>query len=246
MLVDMLKKSLTLGFKLLNKILGIRPEYIFVMGHMRSGSSLLSHLLLSNTQINGLGESNAIYQTPPELWRLALKSQLKARRLSKNSFYLDQINHNEKTPNYELLKNENIKVILLIRNPQETVASIMKLAEEYYEPWTQQRAEKYLTDRYKGLITIARLLPEERVIWVEYEKLTEQSDSTLDSLSNFLSLKSKLKAQYDTFGFTGKHGDPSDKLRSGKVGARSPGKNTIEVSEQCSKVYARCQALATA
>lgn len=207
---------------------------------MRSGSSLLSHLLLSNEQVSGLGESNAVYENDADLWRLVLKCQLKKKNLSKEQYYLDQVNHNEKTPNHHLLIQQDARIIFLIRNPENAVVSILKLTKDYYTPWTQEMAEEYLINRYKGLMTLSDFLPKECCTWVEYEELTHNSESELKRLSRFLSLKKPLGQEYDTFWFSGQHGDPSDQLLSGKINQKTGNKSKLTISGKCIKKYEQC------
>ncbi|HUA89621.1 MAG TPA: sulfotransferase, partial [Steroidobacteraceae bacterium] len=39
-----------------------RPQALLVLGHMRSGSTLLLHLLMTHPQIAAVGERNAVYR----------------------------------------------------------------------------------------------------------------------------------------------------------------------------------------
>ena len=49
-------------------------RYIFILGHMRSGSSLLAHILADNAEVAGAGESHITYQTPRDLPKLILRT----------------------------------------------------------------------------------------------------------------------------------------------------------------------------
>ena len=239
------KQFLTLIYRAFAGLTGFnKPRFVLVMGHMRSGSSLLSHLLLSNPQIMGLGESNAIYRSQNDLWKLVMKSQWKNKQFSKAAIYLDQINHNEKTPITQLLQKANIQLIFLIRQPDNAVASIIKLTEDYYTPWSQEQAENYLTARYQWLLELAQSLPADRVMWLEYENLTSNSDEQLSRLNDFLALKIPLSSNYETFSFSGKHGDPSENLKSGKINPEDKNKTVINVSATCQQAYAKCLELA--
>lgn len=59
-----------------------RTDYLFVMGHMRSRSSLLTHILLSHPTMLGLGESNAIYESNLKLLYMKSKTLLKNRSVN--------------------------------------------------------------------------------------------------------------------------------------------------------------------
>ena len=239
------KSVLTSLYRAFSWITGFRsPRFVFIMGHMRTGSSLLSHLLLSNAEIMGLGESNAIYSQKNDLWRLVMKAQWQQRQFSRTARYLDQINHNKKTPQAPLLQKNNVQLICLIREPAHATASIMKLTQDYYTPWTHEQAEAYLCQRYEGILQLAQSLPKERVIWVEYEKLTSQSEETLARLSDFLTLQTPLSPEYETHSFSGKHGDPSDNLKSGQINRQAIKKELPPVGTACQKAYDQCIELA--
>jgi hypothetical protein len=49
---------------------------LLLLGHMRSGSTLVLHLLLTNPQIAALGERNVRYALAADLARLALSARM--------------------------------------------------------------------------------------------------------------------------------------------------------------------------
>ena len=49
-------------------------RYVFILAHMRSGSTLLAHLLASHPDFVGAGETKVCYRTPADLPQLILKT----------------------------------------------------------------------------------------------------------------------------------------------------------------------------
>ena len=47
-------------------------RFVFILGHMRSGSSLLAHILASHRNIARRGEAHISYQTVEDLPRLSI------------------------------------------------------------------------------------------------------------------------------------------------------------------------------
>ena len=72
---------------------------------MRSGSSLLLHVLMTSPEISGCGERNRIYRDDEDLAILAIKSNLAQREKYRASHSVDQINHLAK-PRKELYQDK--------------------------------------------------------------------------------------------------------------------------------------------
>ncbi len=191
---------------------------IFILGHMRSRSSLLAHILLSNPQIVGTGESNAVYQNFLKCHWMDIKAHLKNRKIPYTRIFLDQINHNTKTPNKEIIYDNKTKVIILIRQPNETISSILKLSEKFYNnSWTVMDAANYYLDRLKFISSILKNKKPNDIKLILSDQLINDDKNILQSVSHFLGLKIPLKSNYSTFSFTGLHGDPSKNINSGYI-----------------------------
>lgn len=196
------------------------PMVVFILSHMRSGSSLLEHILSSNEQILGTGEQNRIYYEENDLKKMELFARRNQKSMLKFYKYMvDQVLHNEQTPNMNLLKNKHIKFIFLIRSPLETITSIENLGGR---PYNLNKAGKYnpinyYTDRLNELILLSKSLPVKSQFFLTYSDLTMKTNQTLYDLSQFLDLKSPLNKVYKLKRSTGKFGDQSDNIKIGKV-----------------------------
>src|ERR1700731_2228397 len=72
---------------------GRQYRFIFILGHMRSGSTLLSHILASHLDIVGAGEAHITYQTPADLPQLVLRTcEFLRRPVLRETYIVDQIN----------------------------------------------------------------------------------------------------------------------------------------------------------
>lgn len=221
------------------------PKALLVLGHMRSGSTLLLHLLLSHPQIAGLGERGASYRSVTDLGRLAIATRLRRRMpLRPLRYVADQVNHSRFTPNVSLLEDPRVRLLFLVRHPAASLASLLDLTRTYYEPWSVAQAVDYYVERVDSLAGYAR---SERVrshgAFVTYEDLTERTQETLSCLQFFLGTEPNFEPTYRLQDFTGKRGDPGANIASGRVRRAAP-KNTSELPaqevERAMRSYRRC------
>lgn len=218
-----------------------KDEYVFVVSHMRSGSTLLSHLLMSNGEICGVGESNRVYHSDRDLLMLTLKSRLRfLTRFFSSRYFLDQVNHNHMLPDLNVLHSNRTKMIFLCREPHHSLASIVQLSKDFYlGSWDQKKADDYYVARLEHLKKIWMSQSDStNCLLLTYNELINDSDQCLKQLQEFLGLGSPLKASYQKFSFTGKSGDPSESIQSGKI-VRGNSKNIHKdsASENAWKAY---------
>ena len=215
---------------------------ILIMGHMRSGSTLLLHLLMSHSQIIGCGERNTAYRAPRDLDRLAVESRLRAGSLLRAYQYAaDQINHTRFTPVERLLDHARVRLLFLVREPEPTIASIIAVAGRYYPSfgWTVERAAAYYMERLHALERIASGLANPASgIFLTHDDLVRRSVETLHLLERYLNLAESLSPRYDLQEFTGRRGDPMDGVRRGRIDPLRPDRR-IELPEE---VLARVRA----
>ncbi|HYR83028.1 MAG TPA: sulfotransferase [Terriglobia bacterium] len=200
--------------------LGAAPlPAVFVMGHMRSGSTLLLHILLTHPEIIGCGERNTPYRSSIDLDKLEIASRIAQRAPFRRVRYaIDQINHDKFTPNPDLLGDERLHCIFLIREPKATIQSIVNLSRSYYEPWTVQRAVDYYSQRLRTLAEYAtRLGRRNEALALTYNDLVADTSSVLRRMESFLGLSGTLREEYTMQRFTGKRGDPSENIHVGRI-----------------------------
>jgi hypothetical protein len=233
------------------RALGVeRPQALFIMGHMRCGSTLLLHILLTNPRLIGYGERNAAYLSNEDLDKLELAARIAQRAPFRDAGYaVDQINHDRFTPSPDLLGNERVRCVFLIRDPQPTIQSIVSLTQTFYEPWTIARAVDYYTLRLQTLAGYAKSMGRE-MLSLTYDELVDETPSMLRRLESFLCLREKLREEYAIQRFTGTRGDPSEHIHAGRI-VRNRGTPSVEIPkhefERAFESYRACmEALETA
>lgn len=201
---------------MLDRLRGNRQQYVFVLAHMRSGSSLLLHLLASHAAIAGCGERNTLYRGQFDLDRLALKTRLYNRCVFRPPQYVaDQINHNNLVESPDLLRNPRLKCVFLLREPAGAISSMLDVLQEHYGTQYEEAAT-YYRERLGTLVEYASVAGERSFV-LTYGDLTGRTEETLSSLRRFLELETPLTPAYRIFDFTGKSGDPSPTIREGRI-----------------------------
>jgi Sulfotransferase family len=198
---------------------GETQPVIFVVGHMRAGSTLLSLILLTHEAITGGGERNRVYRTPFDLDWLALNVRWMHRSFRRRYRYMvDQINHSHFTPDPQLLNHPRLRILFLIREPVATVSSILRLTAEFYELWPLQRAVDYYVERLTTLTHYAHAIQEPaHALALTYDDLIGQSAQTFEKLRQFLALDTGFSETYTLQRFTGSRGDPTALIKQGHI-----------------------------
>jgi len=209
------------------KVLRIGQQFVFVLGTMRSGSSLLTHFLLSSRDTNGWGEQNAVYKNELDLFKLIVRTGYRSRRRpARAKYYVDQINHNHFTPDPALFNSERLRTIVLVRSPQATISSIVNLSKQFYGgKWGPEAACEYYIKR---LAFLKNHLADSNALCIQYEHLCEEPERELKRLEIYLDIKIPHYTSYPLQPFTGTRGDPGKKITQGQItAARSHQENQI-------------------
>jgi hypothetical protein len=190
---------------------------IFILSHMRSGSSLLAHILNSNPEIIGYGETHINYTSKLDFKHLMFKVYWQLKELDMSHQYiLDKILHDHKILEETLLTSENLYTIFLIREPKRTLASILDLKPH----WTEETALSYYIQRLSTLERYAKIInSKERSLWLDYDQLLESSNSVFKTLKNFLGTKAGFSEEYEVLKTTGIRGigDSSENIQAGCI-----------------------------
>lgn len=192
-------------------------KFLFILSHMRSGSSLFVHILNSNPEIIGYGETHINYQSLADLKALQFKVywQLKNVRM-RHQYILDKILHDHKILNTDILGSPNIYVVFLIREPRRTIASIRNLKPD----WAEQKALNYYCQRLKTLVNYAEIIGDpERCFLLTYDQLINNSKDVFLSLKHFLNTTAGFSEEYQILKTTGKRGigDSSENIKAGRI-----------------------------
>jgi hypothetical protein len=223
------------------------PSALLLLGHMRSGSTLLLHLLMTNPEVSALGERGAVYTSRADLARLAIAARLARRAPFRCLRYVaDQVNHNQLTPNSRLLQDPRVRILFLLRRPQCTIASILELYRLHYrQSWSPCQAVDYYIERLGALTELGESLASPiRAALISYEALMDLPQETLEALRLFLGLKEGFTQTYTTYSFTGKHGDPGPNIAAGRIIHKVPTAPVhLDASElqRATRAYDRCR-----
>jgi len=193
---------------------------LFLLGHMRSYSSLLSHILGSHPQIDGYCETHTKYRTRLDLWRLHHRVRKLTAQPLEGDYVFDKILH-EYPLARSILDSSRTRGIVLVRQPCATVRSIIEMGLNYSPvAWHRdfERVARYYETRLAGLLRLAEAL-RGRVVFLEAESLVSRTRAVLDQLEVFLELRSPLQPEYRLFAHTGEmgFGDPSEAISAGRV-----------------------------
>lgn len=222
-------------------------KYIFLFSHMRSRSSVLSHILGSNPSICGYRELHRPYDQVFPLLRMKLKiiKELNCDTVGERYFF-DKILQDCIFPDSILEKN-NVKIIFLLREPESTIKSIIKMvemtgADSYKDIHT---VSAYYCARLKYMIDLSNKYHGD-CFFIESDDLVSDENRVLDKLTTWLELDVPLVKEYSTFKYTGRsgHGDPSSNIKSGvlmKTHEHAGIDIPSEILEQTRKCYLECR-----
>jgi len=194
-------------------------QILFVLSHMRSGSTLLTHILASNPEIIGNGETHFSYESEADFKKLIFHSYWNnpVKPLNINHKYiLDKVLHNQYFLNDQFLNSENVSAIYLLRAPQRTLESILNIKSHF----TEKDALDYYKERLSCLEQYAKKINNpEQSLFITYEEILHQTNSFLPRIQKFLGTKAEFFEEYEVLSTTGRRGfgDSSENIKAGKI-----------------------------
>lgn len=203
-------------------------KYIIILSHMRSGSSLLIHLLASNSDVLCYGESHLSYDNPKSLIHLVAKNFLYRRKFFPTGIFVaDKILHSKfRLDVFENFPKNRLKIIYLLREPMGTISSLRKAGAK--------RGYDYYFERLVELQSLA-LRFGDRIpsLLLSYDNLIWNTKKTLETLQIFLGLENKFSEEYPILPSTGEIGigDPSENIKKGKIIRKSTPKQIVGIKE---------------
>lgn len=216
---------------------------------MRAYTSLAGHILGSHPQINGYFEMHHSYDDASSLNR-QLALYLENEELKPNSrFLFDKLLHNDYCLRPERLGLSEMKVLVCLREPEQTIKSIVSLFSKkeiddlYASPVASAR---YYIERVSALADYCRAHGQ-RYYYFDSALLPSAPDLLLPEMSRWLALDSPLKDRYDIFSGTGEagKGDSSGVIRSGRINDRVSDYSSIDVPENqlvtARQIYQECR-----
>ena len=195
-------------------------QYIFILGHMRSRSTLLSHLLGSHPEIRGYTESHIKYRNLWDLPRLRWHIARATRSWPRGRYLLDKQLHSRMYLPASLRASDNLRVIILVRPPLETIRSIVHMGRRTGNAHDADplRATAYYCERLAMLASQAIEL-RERALLVDSNTLIDKPQAALSTIGEHLGLTPPLQPQYTLMQHTGRvgAGDMSPLIRRGEI-----------------------------
>ena len=232
-------------------ISGLRTRrYLFVLGHMRSYSSLLCHILGSHGEIDGYCETHVKYRSRLDLIRLRSRVVKFTGEPLKGRYVLEKILHNYPFAD-SIVRSSQTRAIILVRRPLPTVQSIVNMGLHYSDiAWYRDldTVARYYEERLAMLVRLADQL-RGRVIYIEAESLLSRTPDVLHSIGGLLNLGEPLRSDYRRFAHTGERGfgDPSEAISAGRVSSaaheqRTAVMVTAALTARLEMAYAACSA----
>jgi hypothetical protein len=223
-----------------------RNRFLFIVGHMRSGSSLLSHLLCSSDDVIGFGEAHQNYRRRSDLAKLMMcvrrytgKNPLRYR------YVLDKIVASHHEMSAAVLADRRTRYVFLVREPLASVASIVAMHRQYRDETFHQLiafATDHYAERMAQLVDLARTIDDpERCLLLTHHELLAETPAVFEALEKFLELSAPLREDYKILPTTGQPGigDPSPNILRGKIDRSLP-RNYVAMSPQLQVRMAQC------
>ena len=187
-------------------------RYLFLLGTMRSGSSLLTAILCSHPEILGYGETHVVYDGIDRMQELVARVRRAHDGREPSRYVLDKLLHDGLIRDPGIFEGIDLTCVFLLRDPRRTIESLVHQLDS-----TLDDAFTYYRERLLNLKRYARAFP--RSAFVSYEGLIADPKGTLARLTGFLGLKAPLSPEYrlqplhDVKGV----GDRSGRLRAGRI-----------------------------
>ncbi|MFT3922625.1 MAG: hypothetical protein QM778_08840 [Myxococcales bacterium] len=196
-------------------------QYLLVLSHMRSHSSLLAHILGSHPGVTGHAEMHCRYSTPLDLVKLRCRVIVDNGGQLTGQYVLDKVLWSHLHIDERILCRPDLKVVFLLRDAPSTLRSIVNLGVGFdFGHWYRDasKVSDYYVERLRTLRGLADTLHSSgrTSFFLHSSELVDDSDAVLADLGRWLGLQEPLRPQYDVFDTTGRRnaGDPSEHIKA--------------------------------
>jgi hypothetical protein len=215
-----------------------RKRFLFILGNMRSGSSLLCHLLCSSEDIVGFGEAHNDYHSRSDFAKLlASVRHYTGKNPLHYRYVLDKVVGVQHVMSKAVLSDERTRYVFLLREPLATIASQVAMRGSYHDETSEQlvafAADNY-AKRLAQLVQHANTIHDPgRCLMLTHEQLIKETPAAFAALEEFLGLRAPLRENYEIMPTTGQPGigDPSPNIKRGRIDRSLPRKS-VELPEQ--------------
>ncbi|MCA0270813.1 MAG: sulfotransferase [Proteobacteria bacterium] len=193
---------------------------VFMLAHMRCGSTALSNVICAHPEICGYGEAQVVYAGEADIGLLAFKSLYNRAWKSDFRFFFDKVlwNHLDAAAGPEFF---NARAVFSCRNPRDTIASILNLAtkSDYMRRFDAAKAADYYERRMERLLEMWDRFPPERRIGITHDRMIAETGPVLTEISTMIGLREPLANSYASSAPEVKVGvgDPLDAVRYSRI-----------------------------
>ena len=196
-----------------------KVKFLFIFSHMRSRSSLLSHILGSNPGICGYSELHKNYNGRVNLFALRGALSQEHGQSLQDKFLLDKLLFNREVSD-AIIEEIKPKVVLLLRKPGDSMRSLIEMGRSTRIDW--HRDPEAVSSYYNASMAWLQGYAERlrgNYFFIESDSLIDDTQGILGQLTDWLDLDERLTENYRIFKNSGKawHGDPSPNIRTGFV-----------------------------
>jgi len=196
-------------------------RFLLVLGHMRSYSTLLAHVLGSHPEIDGYSELHRPYQVRLDLHEMTRHIEEATGERRRGRYALDKLLHDRLALDPVVLARPELRAVILVRRPESAIASIVRMTRSKATHMAEvdpRAAAAYYAERLRSLDRYGAALGP-RGAFVEAERLIDDTDAVLSRLTRWLELDSPLSPSYRLFPRSGAvgYGDPSPRILAGTV-----------------------------
>lgn len=172
---------------------------IFMIGHMRCGTTALSNILCSRPEVSGYGEAHVNYGSAAAPGVLIL-NQIRRRAWKPAATHLfDKILHSaydrDASPGFF-----SARAIFICRSPEASIGSIVKLFQRVGDAQyaTRDAASAYYAGRVEAMLRLWERFPATHRVALTYEALRANPELQLNRLSNLLGFDPPLANSYSS------------------------------------------------
>ena len=197
-----------------------RRSYILVLGHMRSYSSVLCHMLGSHPEIAGYAEMHLPYRNVLDLLRLRSRVFRSLGCVLPGRFVLDKVLHDEYVVAPSILRREDVNAIVVVRRPAESIRSVLAMGERIPSVGWYSDVDAVVDYYVKRLRSLAKVRQHASCcLFVRAEDVVQQTSRVLAEVERFLGLRQELTDEYEIFPHTGVpgFGDDSPEILAGRI-----------------------------
>ncbi|MBN9690131.1 MAG: hypothetical protein J0M24_07820 [Verrucomicrobia bacterium] len=207
-----------LNWAVTHPVVLLKPaRYLFILSHMRSRSTLLSHVFGSHPEISGYLEAQLHYRGTMDFLRLRRFVSLSTGQKSLNRYVVDKVLFNDSFEP-EIIDRVGISPIFLLRKPEESIKSTCSMMRPRTPQLHMDKSVDYYLKRVEWLERCARTI-RTKGIFIESASLVSQTQEVFRLVQDKLALSAPLSESYQTFTATGKtvRGDPSKMISEGQI-----------------------------